>query len=385
MFGIPHLGSTWIAIAGLLINMGLAFIPAGIAGKKGYSFAGYWCLGFFLSFVLGIIFAAAIPVKSESDQMEADIQPVKRTFSGSYLGFVIMAALVAFMIFLVSVSPYFFSSTVLAMIVKWLVMFGLPAIAVALTTRAKGPDLSLGAVPAFSAVIAAKLFVSSGSTAAGIAVALAAAAIIGAVSGTLTVYMRLPSMLSSIIIFGALNAATRAISQGRPIITAVLKAPASASPLYGAAVILLLAIIAAWLFVYFTRLGKLMNARIPEENRSLLSFGAYVAGAVLAGISGIYGLYLTGIASPADSSSSISFVLFIFGAIMSSRLLDNRKAPVFSAFGAALLYVLLKIGMNFLNIASWYQLLFFTLFTLALVTIGAFANRRAIANMLSFK
>lgn len=49
----------------LLIGAGLACIPASIAKNKGYSFAGFWCLSFFLSFLIGLIVAACLSDKSD--------------------------------------------------------------------------------------------------------------------------------------------------------------------------------------------------------------------------------------------------------------------------------------------------------------------------------
>ena len=45
-------------------SVGLSFIPANMAKKKGYSFAGFYCLSFFVSFVFAIIIAAMIQDKN---------------------------------------------------------------------------------------------------------------------------------------------------------------------------------------------------------------------------------------------------------------------------------------------------------------------------------
>lgn len=45
-------------------SVGLSFIPANMAKKKGYSFAGFYCLSFFVSFVIAIIIAAVIQDKN---------------------------------------------------------------------------------------------------------------------------------------------------------------------------------------------------------------------------------------------------------------------------------------------------------------------------------
>lgn len=50
-----------IIVISLGLQVGLSFIGASMAKKKGYSFGGFWCLGFFSSFLIGIIMAAVLP------------------------------------------------------------------------------------------------------------------------------------------------------------------------------------------------------------------------------------------------------------------------------------------------------------------------------------
>jgi len=50
-----------VIIIALGLQIGLSFIGASMAKKKGYSFGGFWCLGFFSSFLIGIIVAAIVP------------------------------------------------------------------------------------------------------------------------------------------------------------------------------------------------------------------------------------------------------------------------------------------------------------------------------------
>lgn len=375
----------WFSVALLFVNVGLSFIPARIARKKGYSASWYWCISFFLTFVLGILFASALPSKSAVEPSETELPVPKRKFSDSYLGFVMIAALLTFALILASLSPSYFNSKLFYVFAKRMVMFGLPAIAIALTTRAKGPDLSLGGVIVFSGVIAALVFTSGGSIAASIAVALLAAALIGAITGVLTVTLRLPSILTSLAISFALYAAALVITHGEIIFVKEFSDRTLAALLPDAAVILPVVIIAAFLFVCFTRLGKPMNARRIEENRSLIHFSAYIFGGLLAGIAGVYELTQFGMMDPTEAGVSPGFIMFIFGAILSSRLLDNRWAPVLYAFGAAFLYELISIALLFLDVPSSYQTLFFSLCGFAFTAVGTFANRKAIANMLAFK
>jgi hypothetical protein len=49
----------------LTFNLLLSFIPAYVAGQKGRSFAGFFILSFFVSFLIALIVSAAIPPASE--------------------------------------------------------------------------------------------------------------------------------------------------------------------------------------------------------------------------------------------------------------------------------------------------------------------------------
>ncbi len=64
MSAVPYLFGVAFIIPLIIIlglQVGLSFIGASMASKKGYSFGGFWCLGFFSSFLIGIIVAAIIP------------------------------------------------------------------------------------------------------------------------------------------------------------------------------------------------------------------------------------------------------------------------------------------------------------------------------------
>lgn len=68
----------------VLINAGLAFIPAKMARDKGYSYGGFWCLSFFVSFIVGIIVAVCITDKNEFVRRDEYNQQRAYTTYGSY-------------------------------------------------------------------------------------------------------------------------------------------------------------------------------------------------------------------------------------------------------------------------------------------------------------
>lgn len=51
-------------------NFGLSFIGAAIAGKKGYSYGGFLCLGIFVAFWLSLIIAASCKPRAGSRYLE---------------------------------------------------------------------------------------------------------------------------------------------------------------------------------------------------------------------------------------------------------------------------------------------------------------------------
>ncbi len=54
----------YLKICGIILiflNIGLSFIGANMAKNKGYSFGGFWLLGFFSSFVFALILAWVLP------------------------------------------------------------------------------------------------------------------------------------------------------------------------------------------------------------------------------------------------------------------------------------------------------------------------------------
>lgn len=56
----------YLIIFGFNINFGLSFIGAAIAGKKGFSYGGFLCLGIFVAFWLSLIIAAALTPREGS-------------------------------------------------------------------------------------------------------------------------------------------------------------------------------------------------------------------------------------------------------------------------------------------------------------------------------
>ena len=65
VFGMYYSANPVGAMFGLLVAVGLAFIPASIAKRKGYSYGGFWVFGFFL-FLIALIVVLCLRNRYES-------------------------------------------------------------------------------------------------------------------------------------------------------------------------------------------------------------------------------------------------------------------------------------------------------------------------------
>jgi hypothetical protein len=66
------------------INIGLSFIGAAIAGKKGYSYGGFLCLGIFVAFWLSLIIAASVKPRAGSRYLEQRYQQQQHAQPNQY-------------------------------------------------------------------------------------------------------------------------------------------------------------------------------------------------------------------------------------------------------------------------------------------------------------
>jgi len=71
----------WVICIGAAV--GLAFIPANIARKKGYSYGGFWALGFFF-FIVGLIVALCLTDKNVPQYGQPYQQPYGQPYQPPY-------------------------------------------------------------------------------------------------------------------------------------------------------------------------------------------------------------------------------------------------------------------------------------------------------------
>lgn len=259
------------------------------------------------------------------------------TFRNSGLGLVLTGVVLIAVHILALSTPMFAHYMNLVNLFRQFAVSAAIGFAVVLSMRAKGPDLSLGSVMGLSAVLTASIGLSFGSIWIGLLAALAVSAVIGLVNGVFTVYFRVPAVIITIITGAVAYSISLLIAQGSPIMGPF----PTLDDIPSAALLLLIITLAiAFLLVLFTPLGLPKHKR--DKNIRPVSFMlAYVASSVIAVFAGFFMVLRVGAALPTLGVGYEVSILFIFAVVYSSRILDNRVAPVlFSMIPAWILCVL---------------------------------------------
>jgi len=217
------------------------------------------------------------------------------------------------------------------------VFYGALAFAVALTARAKGPDLSLDSVVIFSSIIMAQSINNSGSWFGGLMLAIIICGVIGAINGLLTVFLKIPAIIVTIVISAITSYIGYVLTEGRPILVAF---PWFGETTIGALIVLAVTFFIAFLLNKMTKIGVPMKSRSRKVEFSYML--AYVASAVIAAIASFYMLSRMRSVQPTTGSRNEIFILFVFACVFSSRTLDNAILSIIYAAAPTLAWGILS-------------------------------------------
>lgn len=241
-----------------------------------------------------------------------------------------------------------------------------------------GIDLSVGAIAALAAVIAAQLVQSSGSTFAAIAVGLLIGTMLGTANGVLTITLRIPPFITTLGMMTIARGLALTFTQGRPITGfpddfRYLGAGTAGSiplPIIVAALVFIL----GYVILARTTLGEYIRAignnpvaaRLAGINVNAVTVAVY---AVIGLLSALAGLLLIG---RLDSAAPTIGVGYEFDAIAAVVVGGTSFAGGEGGLGGTLLGVLiigvLNNGLNLLNVnALWEQVVKGIVIALALL------------------
>jgi len=212
----------------------------------------------------------------------------------------------------------------------------------ALTIRARGLDLSLAYMAAFAGI----LFASTGSAVIAILVAL----MFGAFNAALVVYLKLPSLIATLVVGQLIYGINIIATQSRVIPLERIFEFKIVAPF--AALLLL-----AGTFVYnmLTGLGKPKEARPKSGAGVLTEFFAYPAAALCAATAGILSVMRMGAATPFMGSGWIIYLFVIWGALNASKWFSGKYTPIICAALVGLFVRMLEQGLAFLAAPMEFQ------------------------------
>lgn len=270
------------------------------------------------------------------------------TFRNTGLGFILPAVMLIFLFYMGLTDPLFSSVWHFKYVVRPAVPYILVAFAVVLSSRAKGPDLSLGAILGLSGIIVGLVMQSGGSWLAGLLLAIAAAAVVGAVNGVINGLIRVRSAVPTVLISAAV---TWSMSFFVRRIAAVLSGGIAirlSDVSLGAAGILV--VLTAFAIAFALNLGTKLGTPVFRNSRSIaLCIVSYILSAVIAALAGFFMLLWVRAASPTMGTDYGPFILFIFACLLSSRVLDNRYTPAIYVLPLGFIWVW---SINFFMINS---------------------------------
>lgn len=229
---------------------------------------------------------------------------------------------------------------------------------------AGGIDLSVGSVAALSAMSSGWLFASAGAP--GLLAlfgGLAVGALAGVINGLANAYGKLPSFIATLAMLSVARGLTLVISDGRPIPTSpeVSFLGGNLGPVPIPIIILVIAALAASFVLNRTVIGRSMYAvggnaeaarlsGLPVKRILVTVFG-------LAGLfAGLAGLLLAGRLDSAQPQAAVGYELDAIAAVViGGASLAGGLGRISGTLIGALILVVIRNGLNLLNVTSFWQ------------------------------
>lgn len=229
---------------------------------------------------------------------------------------------------------------------------------------AGGIDLSVGSVAALSAMVSGYMFVSSGLPG-GLAllVGLLTGLVVGTVNGLASAYGKLPSFIATLAMLSIARGLTLVISDGRPIKTPpeVSFLGNSIGPVPTPIIVLVVAAAIASFLLNRTVIGRSMYAVGGNAEAARLSGlpvkRITVTVFALAGIfAALAGLLLAGRLDSAQPQAAAGYELDAIAAVViGGASLAGGVGRISGTIVGALVLVVIRNGLNLLNVTSFWQ------------------------------
>ncbi len=286
---------------------------------------------------------------------------------GDIAGILVFGVLFAVFIFIGTTSgvPFALDKNLIN-IFRQFAYFGTASLGLILAGRAGGIDLSIPWQMSLAGVVVASVLSSTGSYPAALAAGLSVCIAIGILNGAVITYLRFPSIAMTVLSAVLCHVLSRSLSAGQIMIR--FDAPRMNDLAF--ILILIIASVCAFLFIFFTDLGVPFSKRTPPDKKAKTIYMlAYTAGSVFAFLGGLMLTQWIQIAVVTSGASNVIFFIFIFFLAGVSRWLDNRVFPVPAVLFACLFFIVLQNLLVLFNIASYTQFFLTLLFAASAVAL----------------
>ncbi|NQW87532.1 MULTISPECIES: ABC transporter permease [unclassified Frigoribacterium] len=229
---------------------------------------------------------------------------------------------------------------------------------------AGGIDLSVGSVAALSAMVSGWFFATAGLPGGlALALGLGTGLVAGLVNGFASAYGKLPSFIATLAMLSVARGLTLVVSDGRPIATppAVSILGGNIGPVPVPIIVLVLAAIVASFILNRTVIGRSMYAVGGNAEAARLS-GLPVKRIVVTvfGLAGLFaalaGLLLAGRLDSAQPQAASGYELDAIAAVViGGASLAGGVGRISGTIIGALVLVVIRNGLNLLNVTSFWQ------------------------------
>lgn len=229
---------------------------------------------------------------------------------------------------------------------------------------AGGIDLSVGSVAALSAMVSGWFFASAGLPGwIALVGGLVAGLVTGVVNGLASAYGKLPSFIATLAMLSVARGLTLVLSDGKPVPTSpqVSFLGSDIGPVPVPIIVLVLAALVASFVLNRTVIGRSMYAVGGNAEAARLS-GLPVKRIVVVvfGLSGLFaalaGLLLAGRLDSAQPQAASGYELdAIASVVIGGASLAGGVGRISGTFIGALVLVVIRNGLNLLNVSSFWQ------------------------------
>lgn len=267
----------------------------------------------------------------------------------------------------------FLSSGNWSNIVKQTAVVGCTAVGMTFVIITAGIDLSVGSIQAFCCVLCAQTLVAFGDNsnsvaaiAAAILVSVLCSVILGGINGVLVANLRLPAFIVTFGMMGAARGAALLYTNGgsisireSPTFRIIAEGKIAGFPVPG--VIMILLFIIGWTILNKTRFGYYVfavggneeSSRLSGINTKLVLLIVYIISGICTGVASVILVARLGTGQPISGDGLEMDA--IAATVIGGTSLAGGRGSLFGTFVGAFFIILIKNGLNLLNINAYWQ------------------------------